>query len=262
MVAGITERSSSGLTWLRAFRAQTPMKLRSIASNDGYRICEAISPLEVPEPLALGQLGRGFPWAWSIYRWIPGATLASSPPTDASQVAVDLADFLNALHRAPVEEGAGPSKEKFFRGGDLAVYDQQVPEALALMAGRIDTAAALGVWSAALTSRWSNRPVWVHGHISLGNLLVRQGRLAAVIDFGQLCAGDPACDLAIAWTYFKGRDRCTLLNDVAVDLSTHERGRAWALWKAAIVTAGLAETNAVEGQEAWQTIAEILADQA
>ena len=219
-------------------------------------------PLEVPEPLALGQPGRGFPWAWSIYRWIPGATLASSHPRDTSELAADLAGFLNALHRAPAEDAPSPSKENFFRSADLAVYDQQLREALDLVARRIDTAAALAVWSTALASRWSERPVWVHGDISLGNLLVRQGRLAAVIDFGQLCAADPACDLAIAWTYFRGMDRSRFLNHVEVDRATRERGRAWALWKAVIVAAGLATTNAIEGRVAWQTIGEVLAEQA
>jgi aminoglycoside phosphotransferase (APT) family kinase protein len=217
-------------------------------------------PVEIPEPLALGQPGCGFLWAWSVYRWIPGATAAISPPTDSSQFATDLAAFLNALHRAPAKDGPAPGRENFFRGGDLAVYDQQLRKAVTSMASRIDTAAALEVWSVALASSWSERPVWVHGDYSLGNLLVRQGKLAAVIDFGQLCAGDPACDLAIAWTYLRGKDRATFLNQVAVDSETRERGCAWALWKAAIVAAGLVQTNAVEGQVAWQTIGEILAD--
>lgn len=218
--------------------------------------------LEIPEPLALGQPGCGFLWAWSAYRWIPGATSASSPPSDTSQFAADLAAFLRTLHRAPAEGGPAPGKENFFRGGDLAVYDRQFRSAVASMAGKIDTAAALEVWNTALASSWSKRSVWVHGDLSLGNLLVRQGKLAAVIDFGQLCAGDPACDLAIAWTYFRGEDRAAFLNQVAVETGTRVRGCAWALWKAAILAAGLAQTNAIEGQVAWQTIGEILADHA
>jgi aminoglycoside phosphotransferase (APT) family kinase protein len=219
-------------------------------------------PLEIPEPLALGQPGCGFLWSWSVYRWIPGATSASSPPSDVSQFATDLAAFLGALHRAPAEGGPTPGKENFFRGGDLAVYDRQFRKAVASMSGKIDTAAALDVWNSALASSWEYRPVWVHGDLFLGNLLVRQERLAAVIDFGQLCTGDPACDLAIAWTYFRGEDRATFLNQVAVDSGTRQRGCAWALWKAAIVAAGLVRTNAAEGQVAWQTIGEILAHNA
>jgi len=221
----------------------------------------ALLPLEIPEPLALGQPGHGFPWVWSVYRWIPGATSSSSPPTDKRQFAVDLAAFLSALHRVPAEDGPAPGEENFFRGGDLVVYDQQFQQAVASTASKVDTAAALAVWKAALASSWSGPPVWVHGDISLGNLLVRQGRLAAVIDFGQLCAGDPACDLAIAWTYFRGEDRNTFLHRLAVDPGTQARGCAWALWKAVIVAAGLAQTNAGEGQVAWQTIDEILASQ-
>jgi aminoglycoside phosphotransferase (APT) family kinase protein len=216
-------------------------------------------PLEIPMPLALGQPGRGFPWAWSIYRWIHGATAASSPPTNASQFAADLAAFLNALQRTPAKEAPPPSEENFHRGGNLAVYDRQFRQAVASLVGRIDAATALALWNTALASSWSGHPVWVHGDISLGNLLVRQGRLAAVIDFGQVCAGDPASDLAMAWTYFRGKDRDIFLDQLAVDSGTRERGCAWALWKAVIVAAGLVQTNAVEGQVAWQTIGEIFA---
>ena len=217
-------------------------------------------PLEIPEPVAFGQPGRGFSWVWSIYRWIPGATSASSPPTETGQFAADLAAFLNALHQAPATDGPAPSAENFYRGGDLAVYDREFRQAVAAIAGQVDTASALAVWSAALASRWSGRPVWVHGDFALGNLLVWQGRLVAVIDFGQFCAGDPACDLAIAWTCLRGKDRGTFLSQLTVDSGTKQRGRAWALWKAAIVAAGLTQTNAVEGQVAWQTISEVLAD--
>jgi aminoglycoside phosphotransferase (APT) family kinase protein len=99
----------------------------------------------------------------------------------------------------------------------------------------------------------------VHGDVSAGNLLVRDGELAAVIDFGQLAVGDPACDLAIAWTFLDHRSRAVFRSTLALDADTWLRGRAWALWKAAIAAAGLADTNAIERRNAARTLEAVLA---
>ena len=218
-------------------------------------------PVEIPEPLALGQPGRGYPWSWSIYRWIEGDTAATSPPSDVGKFAEDLALVLNAIHEAPAESGPAPGPENFHRGGELKVYDAQARQAIAALSGRIG-AGALAAWEAGLASRWSQAPVWVHGDIALGNILVRSGRLAALIDFGQVCIGDPACDLAIAWTYLRAQHRQTFRNRLKIDTATWQRGRAWALWKAAIVAAGIVDTNAPEGKVSRLTIDEILSDYA
>lgn len=217
-------------------------------------------PLEIPQPLALGRPGHGYACSWSIYRWIEGDNAASSPPTEDESFAQDLGAFLNALRKAPAADGPEPGPHNFHRGGSLAAYDTQFRQAVKALSGRIDEAVALATWQTALDARWQLPPVWVHGDIALGNLLVRQGSLAAVIDFGQLCVGDPACDLAIAWTHFRGEDRRTFLKGVALDSGTCERGRAWALWKATIVASGLVQTNAVEGLSSWQTIQQVLDD--
>jgi aminoglycoside phosphotransferase (APT) family kinase protein len=214
--------------------------------------------LPIPEPLALGRPGHGFPLAWSVYRWLDGATAASTPPSDPAEFAEDLALFLNALRAIPAEEGPTPGPDNFHRGAALHVYDKQLREAISVLAGQIDEAAALAAWESALATPWSDPPVWVHGDIALGNLLVNNGKLAAVIDFGQLCAGDPACDLAIAWTYFRGLHRRTFRERLALDAATWQRGRAWALWKAAIVSSGLTQTNAVESRSCMSTLSEIL----
>ncbi len=219
-------------------------------------------PIEIPEPLALGRPGHGYAWSWSVYRWIVGDTAANAPPNDVGQFAEDLASFLNALRGVSAEGGPEPGSDNFYRGGKLAVYDEQARQAIATLGGQIDSATALSVWEAALATTWSGSPVWVHGDVALGNLLMRGGRLAAVIDFGQVCVGDPACDLAIAWTYFRAEDRRAFRARLALDSSTWQRGRAWALWKALVVAAGLVGTRAVEGQHAWQTIDEVLGDEA
>jgi aminoglycoside phosphotransferase (APT) family kinase protein len=219
-------------------------------------------PLAIPQPVACGKPGCGFPWAWSIYRWIPGVSAASSPPSDKLQFATDLAMFLNALRQAPADSGPVSGQENFYRGGDLSIYNHQFQQAIATFAEPFDASMAVTIWDSARHSSWRQRPVWVHGDVALGNVLMREGRLGAVIDFGQLCVGDPACDLAIAWTYFRGKDRIAFLDSQELDSDTRQRGRAWALWKAAIVVAGLTQTNAVEGKAAKQTIAEVLADYA
>ncbi|MCW2508318.1 MAG: hypothetical protein JWP68_1466 [Modestobacter sp.] len=98
----------------------------------------------------------------------------------------------------------------------------------------------------ALSSTWPHTPRWFHGDVALGNLLLRDGRLSAVLDFGTSGVGDPACDLAIAWTAFSGESRSAFRAGLDLDEETWARGRGWALWKALILRAGLSETTAVE----------------
>lgn len=89
------------------------------------------------------------------------------------------------------------------------------------------------MWKAALAARWDGPPVWFHGDVAPGNLLVdASGRLCAVIDFGQFGVGDPACDLTIAWTLLRGRAREAFRAAMAIDKPMWVRGRGWALWKA------------------------------
>ena len=102
----------------------------------------------------------------------------------------------------------------------------------------------MDVWETALSATWTAAPVWVHGDVGVGNLLVRDGRLCAVIDFGNLAVGDPACDLAPAWTVFDGPSREAFRTTLALDAATWARGRGWVLWKALIVAAGLTSSNA------------------
>ena len=147
----------------------------------------------------------------------------------------------------------------FSEGGSLAVYDGRVKQSLDTLHGKIDTNAAIRLWNAALASSWNRVPVWVHGDISVGNLLVQNGRLHAVIDFGQLTTGDPACDLTITWTLFKNESREIFQKTLAYDADTWTRARAWTFWKAVIIAAGLVETNAVDWSEPWRVIDEVLA---
>jgi aminoglycoside phosphotransferase (APT) family kinase protein len=129
-----------------------------------------------------------------------------------------------------------------------------------VLKGKIDADTATEVWETALATNWHGSPVWVHGDISAGNLLVKERRLSAVIDFGMLAVGDPACDLAIAWTLFKRETREAFRRELSLDAGAWARGRAWALWKALIITVGFSETNFVESSQAWNVIDEVVAD--
>ena len=128
--------------------------------------------------------------------------------------------------------------------------------------GAIDTDAARAVWEAALATEITAPPVWFHGDIAHGNLLVRDGRLAAVIDFGTSGVGDPACDLAIAWTMFDDSARAAFRDGLPWDDEVWARGRAWALWKAMLLAAGDTGSHDPEGEtrRARAVIERILAD--
>ena len=191
-------------------------------------------PLRIPEPVAKGVAGEDFPRPWSVYRWLPGEPATGDRVADLGAFAGDLAEFLAALQRADATDGPAAGAHSFFRGGPLATYDEETRAAIAALEDEIDVAAATQVWEAALASTWTGPPVWVHGDVTASNLLVLDGRLAAVIDFGCAAVGDPACDLAIAWTFLFGESRDAFRERLPLDEGTWARARGWALWKALI----------------------------
>lgn len=217
-------------------------------------------PLPIPVPLAKGSPAEGYPWPWSVYRWLDGEIATTAPIADPRQFAMRLADFLVALQRVDATGGPPPGAHNFYRGGPLTVYDGETRQALQALAGQIDTDAATDVWETALAATWHEAPVWFHGDISVGNLLVEEGRLSAVIDFGTSGVGDPSCDLAIAWTLFAGESREAFRAALPLDKGTWARGRGWTLWKALIVYAALPGTNTLEVEKSRRVIDEVLAD--
>lgn len=216
-------------------------------------------PLPIPVPLAMGKPAHGYPWKWSIYQWLEGESACAAPIHDLAAFATDLARFLSALHRVDTTGGPAPGFHSFYRGGSLSVYDSDMRRAIDSLKGKINTAAANAIWEEALSSSWENPPVWVHGDISAGNLLVKMGKLCAVIDFGQLAVGDPACDLAVNWTLFHGKSREIFQRALSLDKNTWARACGWALWKAAIVAADFTNPNNAESARCWRVIDEVLA---
>ncbi len=217
-------------------------------------------PLPIPVPLARGGPGSGFPWPWSVYRWIDGDPATAENIGDMVQFATDLADFLIALAAIDPSGGPGPGSHNFDRGGPVAVYESETQEALKALQGYIDTELAAEVWRAALTSAWPGPPVWFHGDAQPGNLLIRDGRLAAVIDFGISGVGDPACDTTIAWTFLPADGRRAFRERLPYDASTWARGRGWAIWKAMKVLVGALRDDPEDAAYTTGVIETILAD--
>jgi aminoglycoside phosphotransferase (APT) family kinase protein len=167
-------------------------------------------------------------------------------------MATDLAKFLTTLRGIDASGGPSPGPRNGFRGGALATYDHDTVSAITSLAGEIDADRAFATWNAALASSWDRPAVWVHGDITGSNLLVVDGRLHAVIDFGCVAVGDPACDLAIAWTLFTGTSRHTFRCHVDLDDETWARARGWALWKALITLRDDSSDNATQ-RFGWRT---------
>ncbi len=217
-------------------------------------------PLPIPMPLALGAPGETYPWPWSVYRWLEGETASAAAIADLPHFAEDLVAFLLALQQIEAAEGPAAGAHSFWRGGPLATYAAETRQAIAALGHRIDGAGATRVWEGALAAEWRGPPVWFHGDIAAGNLLTREGRLAAVIDFGCCGVGDPACDLAIAWTFFEGESRAAFRAALSLDDGAWRRARGWALWKALITLAALPSVNPAEAEKSARIIKAVIGE--
>ncbi|WP_052395944.1 aminoglycoside phosphotransferase family protein [Kutzneria sp. 744] len=214
-------------------------------------VLASVLPLPIPVPLALGRPCSDYPFPWSVYRWLPGSPASVDGVSDPIRLGVDLAGFLAALQSVDAVDGPPPGKHNWFRGATLRTYESQVERSLSALSGHIDVASARQIWAAALDSSWDGVSVWFHGDFAPGNLLLRDGELAAVIDFGTCGVGDPSCDLAIAWTLLTGSSREAFRDRLPVDEGTWLRGRGWALWKALVTcrqTQGRSDADALEAR--------------
>ncbi len=217
-------------------------------------------PYAIPTPLAMGNPEFGYPWHWSVYRLLEGDIATIDRINNLPQFATQLGTFLSALQRIDATGGPLAGSHNFYRGGPLATYDADTRKSIEILGDKIDANAVTEVWNAALASTWQRAPVWVHGDVAFDNLLVVNGDLNAVIDFGVLGIGDPACDLVMAWTFFKGESRDAFRAALRLDKDTWARGRGWALWKALIICAPLPGINPIRAEESWRTIDAVLSD--
>lgn len=222
-------------------------------------LAEAL-PLPVPVPQGLGVPGHGYPFPWSVYEWIDGTPATNETVTDPVGFAEDLAGFVLALQGVDATDGPQPGVHNWFRGATVRTYETQLEEALEDLRGHVDEDAVPRLWAEAVEAEWDGVDVWFHGDLAAGNLLLTEGRLSAVIDFGTCGVGDPACDLAVAWTLLTGEAREVFRERLAVDDATWARGRGWALWKALVSRAGSLGEDDAEAREDRRVLDGILAD--
>jgi aminoglycoside phosphotransferase (APT) family kinase protein len=179
----------------------------------------------VPEPVAVGKPGSGYPYPWAVHRWVPGQGAAPDLIADPVGFALGLAQVTRELRTFPVD--AAPAATN--RSRPIAVYDEPTRTAIDSAAHLIDADAALAIWEAALAAAPNEQPVWVHGDLE-GNCLLRDGTLHGLVDWGSACVGDPAVDVQVVWSpLFTAESRTAFLDNLAVDDATLARSRGAAI---------------------------------
>jgi aminoglycoside phosphotransferase (APT) family kinase protein len=182
-------------------------------------------PLAIPVPLVMGDPADSYPWHWSVYRWFEGDTAATGRIANHRQAATDLGKFISALQRA---DPAGAPMSG--RGVSLTQRDSYTRKAIASLDGTIDADAVTAAWEASLLApAWESALVWTHGDLFPSNILVKDGRLSAVIDFGDAGLSDPACDMLGAWSFLSVDVHEFFRAELSVSDATWARGRGWAL---------------------------------
>ncbi|MGW3565094.1 aminoglycoside phosphotransferase family protein [Streptomyces sp. NPDC000941] len=187
-------------------------------------------PLAMPVPVGVGEPDFDYPWPWAVSRWLDGEVATAEALADSSRAAVQLAEFLIALQEFVPEDFPLENAREDLTGRPLADRDRATRAAIGEVDGTFEAAAMTALWDAALNAPgWDRPPVWFHGDFHTGNLLTVDGGLSAVIDFGGLGIGDPACDLTIAFTLMSAGSRAAFRAALGVDDATWTRGRGWAL---------------------------------
>lgn len=221
-------------------------------------------PVSVPERVAVGAPALGYPWAWSVCRWIPGRTPDRTDPAELSAIAASLGEFCAALRAVDATGGplAGVVRN---RGVPLAHRDAATREAISAVSDELDPSALTSAWETALRApTHSGAPAWMHADLLFGNLLVDDldgvTTLVAVIDWGPMAVGDPAPDAATGWSIFDAATRDDFRTAAGFDDATWARGRGWALSTALVALPYYRGTSETIAANARCTIREVLAD--
>ena len=187
--------------------------------------------IEITTPIALGMPSDDYPFHWSINNWIHGETTSYHTVSNLNALAIGLGKFLVEFEQVDASKGPIAGKHNFYRGGSLSIYNEEMLVGLSNVADLDRRDMIKEIWIKSLSSRWQQAPVWVHGDLACGNILIQNGQLKAIIDFGQLAVGDPACDLVMAWNFFDEGSRKIFRDMIQVDNHTWVRAMGWALWK-------------------------------
>jgi aminoglycoside phosphotransferase (APT) family kinase protein len=211
--------------------------------------------LEVPRPVAAGEPGEGYPFRWAVLGWIQGETFSVERVVDEAAAAAGLAHFVRSL-RALDPAGGAPSGRR-----PLAELDGMTRAAIAAAGELVDAARAMKAWARSLDApAWEGPPVWRHCDLLPPNLLMTEGRLTAVIDFGSVGVGDPAADVIAAWSVFGAAGRERFRSELAVDDATWVRARGYALHQAVLIIPYYRETNPRFVEMARRTVNEVIVD--
>lgn len=201
-----------------------------------HKYCKALQKnlsFQITEPIELGYPSDLYPFHFSINKWIEGESINTVNISDKAQLARDCARFLLELKQCDSSDGPPPGSHNFYRGGSLSVYHDETIQAIN-QCDDFNQKQCLEIWNSGIKSIHLNQNSWIHGDFEKDNLLIKNGKLHAVIDFGNMAIGDPACDYVMAWTYFNKESRKIFLGDLHLDPATINRSKAWALWKALI----------------------------
>ncbi|GFE06059.1 aminoglycoside phosphotransferase family protein [Streptomyces caniferus] len=217
-------------------------------------------PVAVPEVLGGGEPAEGYPWPWSVYRWLAGENPEAGALSEPLLLAEDLAGFVATMRSITL-----PGAPAAHRGGPLATLDASTRAAIEELRGipqeGIDCDAAAAVWEDALRApAWDGPPVWLHADLMPGNLLVDGGRLTSVIDFGCMGVGDPACDLFPAWNLLPAQARQVFREALDVDDASWARGRGRTLSQALIALPYYRRTNPAMAHNARHVIRAVLGE--
>ena len=182
--------------------------------------------LEVPEVVFVGEPDTGYPFPWAVVRWLDGDDALVGHIRSTREAALALGQFVAELKRIATTGAPAPGTEGFVRGLPLAGRDEEVRAALAQGDGLVDVGRVRAVWDDALAApAWAGPARWLHADLLPGNILVRAGRVAGVLDFGAMAVGDPAYDVTAAWHLLDARSRPVFRETVGVDDATWRRAR-------------------------------------
>ena len=218
--------------------------------------------LRIPSPIKMGVASSKYPYSFSIYAWIDGKSLNQIRLDDLQleSIAPDLALFLRELQGIKDVDGPPPGQHNWWRGDHVSFYGKDAREQIAALSTWLDASKALHLWENASETRWNKEPVWIHGDFAPGNILMHNGKVSAVIDFGGMGVGDPACDLVIAWTLLHAKARKAFIHALNLDEATWLRARAWALWKATFELCSIADKQSSAAQEHLKIVNAVLSD--